>query len=561
MIYLTIHSSPLTKTRVGAEPTAINRRRENMAKKRTTNDRPGRAKTGTTTALSPSVANDDPVSMGEEAKAVAPYRADDDVSASGVEDVNAYDDLRHSLSDELLPLTSSSSGYSSLAKLMLPHDICDEGNERDEMKRRLISTSVKLFRHIELLAHVEDGLRRVFERRRERERRGMENDDDNDDGVETGEEGEVNGEEGCCILSGIPSLYVGDDRMTNMADAETMWGQVDMQNDALMSLLKKRVRELTKRCTNGGGDENETVRILRTMEDDSGEDDVEDDDDDDDDDEVEDDAEDGENSNDDEEDDEDNDDDDDEGRRRIRERMKRAMADMYGDDDDDDVHSNNNNDDEADDDDEDRKIDVSLTKASSSSGDVGDDDDDAIDAAADNDNDGGVDPTREEMLDGFFDLHEMEAFADEEEEMLPDDAFGEEDNDGDEDDGDIGGKKKKKDKKGGMLPHIRDRLGDGSESDDDVNDDEEDEEDEEDLLSKRYQPTTVRRKKYRPDDEVEALCEWSHLYLFFFISGWAILQLIVLRMPILQTKCTKVTKTMMEVLKMTRKRPWPMPPR
>ena len=118
------------------------------------------------------------------------------------------------------------------------------------------------------------------------------------------------------------------------------------------------------------------------------------------------------------------------------------------------------------------------------------------------------------MLDGFFDLHEMEAFADEEEEMLPDDAFGEEDDRGDEDDG---GKKKEKEKekeKKGMLPHLRDRLGDVSESDDDGgdyddydNDDDDADEEDEDPLAKRFQPTTVRRKKYRADDEVEALCK------------------------------------------------------
>ena len=80
-----------------------------------------------------------------------------------------------------------------------------------------------------------------------------------------------------------------------------------------------------------------------------------------------------------------------------------------------------------------------------------------------------IDPTREEMRDGFFDLHEMEAFADEEEEMLPDDAYGDEmpggmgeDSDGSSD-------------------------GDGSDEDDDP-------------LSKRFEPTTVRRKKYRADD-------------------------------------------------------------
>jgi U3 small nucleolar RNA-associated protein MPP10 len=114
------------------------------------------------------------------------------------------------------------------------------------------------------------------------------------------------------------------------------------------------------------------------------------------------------------------------------------------------------------------------------------------------------------MLDGFFDLQEMEAFADEEEAMLPDDAFGEED-----DDGGVGGdgkknKKVKKDKKG-MLPHLRDRLGDDSEGDDDDDDDDDDE----DPLAKRFQPTTVRRKNYRADDEVDALCECYICHLIF----------------------------------------------
>ena len=90
--------------------------------------------------------------------------------------------------------------------------------------------------------------------------------------------------------------------------------------------------------------------------------------------------------------------------------------------------------------------------------------------------DGSIDPAREDMRDGFFDLHEMEEFADEEEEMLPDEAYGDDDNE---------------------LPVISG-----------ANDDEDDEEEEDnEPLSKRFQPTTVRRKKYRADDEVNALCE------------------------------------------------------
>lgn len=105
-----------------------------------------------------------------------------------------------------------------------------------------------------------------------------------------------------------------------------------------------------------------------------------------------------------------------------------------------------------------------------------------------------IDPTREDMRDGFFDLHEMEAFADEEEEYLPDDAYGTEMPD--ETDG-----KKQKDKKK-VLPHIKARKGE-SDSDSDFDSDVGD--DSEDGLTKRYKPNVVRRKKYRADDEVEAL--------------------------------------------------------
>jgi hypothetical protein len=39
-----------------------------------------------------------------------------------------------------------------------------------------------------------------------------------------------------------------------------------------------------------------------------------------------------------------------------------------------------------------------------------------------------LDPAQEEMLDRLFDLYEMEAFADKEDEMLPVDASSKEDN-------------------------------------------------------------------------------------------------------------------------------------
>ncbi len=122
----------------------------------------------------------------------------------------------------------------------------------------------------------------------------------------------------------------------------------------------------------------------------------------------------------------------------------------------------------------------------------------------------GMDPAQEEMFDRFFDLHKMEVFANEEEEMLPVDAFGKEDNPGNKDNGGWAGGDREKKKKGKkrMLPHLRNRLRDDSESDDDNNDDDKGgEEKEEDPLAKRFQLMTVCRKKYHPDNEVEALCE------------------------------------------------------
>jgi U3 small nucleolar RNA-associated protein MPP10 len=107
-----------------------------------------------------------------------------------------------------------------------------------------------------------------------------------------------------------------------------------------------------------------------------------------------------------------------------------------------------------------------------------------------------VDPTREEMRDGFFDLHEMEAFADEEEEYLPDDAYGTEIPDDEEE---TSNSKRGKIRK--VLPHIKARNGE-SDSDSDV---ESDDDDSNDGLTKRFKPNAVRRKKYREDDEVEAL--------------------------------------------------------
>ncbi|KAL3793263.1 hypothetical protein ACHAW5_004305 [Stephanodiscus triporus] len=450
-----------------------------------------------------SVPDDD----GVEGGGVVPVVLDDDAPPAASSGDDVWDDLRRALSEGLLPLIGPSSGYGSLARLALSDfDDEDDDDERRKTRRRLTDASLELFRFIERLASMEERLKGALERRRRRTADGG-GFGAGDGATDEQEEDDEGGED--CGLSGLPSLYVGDDDYddgaggSTTADAETMWGQVDLQNAALLPLLRKRIKKLVGCCEGGPAgmgrrenDEDRTVRILRTGGGSDADDDENGEEDDDGD------------SGEDEDDgdgegreagvsgdlnDEDSEGGDDEGRR-IRERMERTMADTCRDEDDDE------DEDEDEDEDDNQRIDVTLKKSSSRQYEGVPDD-------VEGDNFIGVDPTREEMLDGFFDLHEMEAFADEEEEMLPDDAFGEEDDRGDEDDG---GKKKKEEKekeKKGMLPHLRDRLGDVSEGDDDGGDydddnsDDDANDDEEDPLAKRFRPTTVRRRKYRADDE------------------------------------------------------------
>ena len=415
-------------------------------------------------------------------------------------------------------------------------------NANSTTRRQLMETAQQLFRYIEHLASIEEKLKRVQKERRRRiknnqmgeeEKHRHDHDDDHDD--------DNDGEP--CILSGLPSLYIGQESTANQIeqrldlelelDAETIWGQVDLQNNALMPKLKKLIKKLAKKADDENEDvttnvddfdgEEDLIRILDMdgMASDEGDDDNDEDDEDEDDqfDKLREDYEEVDEEKDEEESDADNDDEDDNDEaRRIRQRMEKAMADM--DDDSDD-----NNEDE-----EEEGAALSATKQKqlqklkSQSQAM----EHELNMNINNDDDGVIDPTREDMRDGFFDLHEMEAFADEEEEYLPEVAYGMvnedvEDNedsgdDSDEDEG--GGKKKKKKKKKNdkkkkkMLPHVRQRMGQDSDSDD--NDDGFDDDDDDGLndddddsfskaLTKRYQPSTIRRKKYRADDEVEAL--------------------------------------------------------
>jgi U3 small nucleolar RNA-associated protein MPP10 len=235
-------------------------------------------------------------------------------------------------------------------------------------------------------------------------------------------------------LSGLSELYVSD----GAVDAETIWGQVDLQNDALKKLLKKSVKNL------GKSTDDICVLDMGEVFSEDEEEQNSDDDDDSDNQEV---------KSGSEEEESDEEEDVDEETKRIRERMERALDDMGSDQEDEQDSDEESESDEK----------AKAVKANKS------DEEDLEDPAA------------EELNDGFFDINEMENFADEEEEYLPEEAFGQ--------------PKKEKKTLAKKSFHQRQRDGDlDSGSDEDGDEDEEFEE-----------VQTVRRKKYREDDEIDAL--------------------------------------------------------
>jgi len=379
-----------------------------------------------------------------------------------------WNSAQSSLSDHLLPLISRPEDL--LTTLLTTTESAADGvttNNGDVSSRQqLITTSQQLFQYIERLASMEEGLK---EMQKQNKLKQFEDEQDDEEEKEVDEEDE--GEP--CSLSGLPALYTGEPASAEAGmevDAETIWGQVDLQNSALMSRLKKMIKKLAKRA-DSEEEKEDVIRILDTgamadSDDEEGGDSEGSEDNEGDDMSEGSAASDGE----DEKAGEDNDSNEDSDARRIRERMERSMAAMMSDDDDEEEEDVADKDKQA-------RLKELASKAASLEEDM-------------------IDPTREDMRDGFFDLHEMEAFADEEEEMLPDDAYGEELPE-------VGDAKKKE--KG--LPHMRDRVGnDDSESDEDgESEDDESDDDEEDALAKKFEPTTIRRKKYRADDEVEAL--------------------------------------------------------
>lgn len=245
-------------------------------------------------------------------------------------------------------------------------------------------------------------------------------------------------------LSGLETLHVVD-------DVETIWGQVDQQNAALYQLLRKSTTLLEKAP--------HAIRLLQDIVSSNDE------------------GQDGSDESDDEESQLDSDKDDDEEQvdedaKRIRDRMARAMADMESDNESEPDMEDDGSDSQSDEDEEDA-VPHTQTKRAVGQKDSGEEN--------------LVDPAAEELNDGFFDINEMEAFADEEEEYLPDEAYGEEANDDDI--------KQETDKR---SFHQKQRDGDfdaGGVSDDE----------DEDLSLVVRRETSTRRKKYRADDEVKAL--------------------------------------------------------
>ncbi|CAB9516194.1 nucleolar ribonucleoprotein protein MPP10 [Seminavis robusta] len=293
-------------------------------------------------------------------------------------------------------------------------------------------------------------------------------------------------------LSGLEELYLGttttseteEEDPEEAVDGETIWGQIELQNEALQGILKKSVKKLGKLAqeqkeTNATNNSNK-IQLL-DLQSAVFEGDEEKDDDDDDSD-----SEEGSSSG-----EEETGEDEDSVTRRMKERMRRAMEDQE-DNGMDDADSMDGEEDEQEDDEEDEYEDTRFfgVKKKDKKPDKGKKANAIQSTVKDEMDEDLVDPAAEELNNGFFDINEMEAFADEEEDMLPEQVWDPTPPDKDDDDD------KNKTKK---SFHQRQREGMDSDNDDD-DDGDSDEEDNELMLT-----ANVKRKKYREDDEIEAL--------------------------------------------------------
>ena len=340
-----------------------------------------------------------------------------------------------------------------LTTILMPSNAgnnADGDGDGEKITALLRSASRTLFGRLEQLAAMEEKLRRKKEQQQQQlELQGEGKDDfgmgdDDDDGMME------------APLSGLTELYTGEEEADGTAavDAETLWGQVDLQNEALLPKLRKSVRSLAKSIDKEGSAFVKLLDFGDLTDNDDGGDGGDDDD-------ESTSSRGGESSDEDEEEDDE--------ARRIRERMEKAMADMMSDDDDDMSSGGDKDDDEE----EGGGGPTASKRAKMSTARSDDEEEEDME-----------DPAAQELNDGFFDISEMEAFADEEEDYLPEDmdAAVEEER-----------RKQKNKAKKAKLPHQRQRQGEES---DDSEDEEEDD---------REEPSFAKRKKYREDDEIDAL--------------------------------------------------------
>jgi len=352
-------------------------------------------------------------------------------------DLDRLVDILNHPEKRILPLlysTDNSVGYDK-----------DKDGEKQKTLRELLEISKSLFLDIESMG------KQYQELQEKAKTSSKANEENNNSSAKTPMSSST------MILSGLPELHIPPEVEATDTDLpETIFGQVDLQTTALAKLVKKS----TKRLKAGGKMDDDGICIL-----DMGVMNSDDDDDDDDSDSDEHDDSDDYGSNNQNMVDSDDAEDDvasasDEEAERIRRRMERAMEDME--------EEGESSDDEG-------SKDVGAEKQSELKK------EEEL-----------YDPVAEDMKDGFFDLNEMEDFADEEEDYLPNEAFGQS-----EDEKNRNGKKAKNQK----SFHQRQREGLNNGSDDDDSDDEGD-------LDDMYEEVKdIKRKKYRDQEDIDALYE------------------------------------------------------
>jgi len=298
--------------------------------------------------------------------------------------------------------------------------------EKSRTLKELIGISKELFADIESLGN-------QYQELLKRQKK-YPDDDDKLENVGTREEPHASSKMSS-MLSGLTELFIPPDTQPNDTDLpETIFGQVDLQNSALQKLMRKSTKRLAKSTENicvldmdiMASDDNESDGIEEEEEEDQqGGDNF------------------GSESDDEEEDEE---------TRRMRKRMEQAMEDMEDEDEGE----------------EDEEEENKISRKKEKKEDL-------------------YDPIAEEMKDGFFDLNEMEAFADEEEDYLPEESFDEEKQEG------------KYHKKGTPKKSFHQRQREGEM-------DYEDSDDEGDEMDELYEePKNVKRKQYRDEEDIEAL--------------------------------------------------------